>query len=112
MNEVSQDDLSRVDETVPGDYIVITPSTGDAIMKTRLVRIGNSRGVRLPKPLIEQAGLHDEVELEVRHGAIVITPADGPRKGWEEAAKQMAQRREDDLIDTEGSRFDEEEWHW
>ncbi len=46
-------------------------------MKTRLVSIGNSRGVRLPKPLIEEAGLSDEVEIRVRAGAIVIAP--GPR---------------------------------
>jgi antitoxin MazE len=46
--------------------------------KARLVRIGNSRGVRLPKPLIEQAGLSDEVELDVRDGAIVIRASNGP----------------------------------
>ncbi len=43
-------------------------------MKARLVRIGNSRGVRLPKPLIEEAGLSDEVELQVRDGSVVIRP--------------------------------------
>jgi len=58
-------------------------------MKTRLVRIGNSRGIRLPKPLIVQAGLTDEVELYVRDGAIVIERASTPRAGWAEAANQM-----------------------
>lgn len=60
-------------------------------MKARLVRIGNSRGVRLPKPLIEEAGLGDEVELHVREGAVVIMSTARPRAGWGEAAKQMRQ---------------------
>lgn len=60
-------------------------------MKARLLRIGNSRGVRLPKPLIEEAGLGDEVELHVREGAVVIMPTARPRAGWGEAAKQMRQ---------------------
>jgi len=48
-------------------------------MKTRLVRIGNSRGVRLPKTIIAQAGLTDEVELNVRDGAVVIARATSAR---------------------------------
>ncbi len=82
-------------------------------MKSKLVRIGNSRGVRLPKPLIEQAGLADEVELRVRAGAIIISPANGPRDGWTEAAKQLRERKEDGLIDgPTPTRFDGEEWQW
>jgi antitoxin MazE len=82
-------------------------------MKARLIRIGNSRGVRLPKPVIEQAGLTDEVELRVREGAVVIMPAAGPRSGWADAAKLMRERGEDRLIgDVTPSRFDNEEWEW
>ncbi len=82
-------------------------------MKARLVRIGNSRGVRLPKPLIAQAGLTDEVELRVRDGAIVIERASSPRAGWSEAAKEMHERDEDLLLDPlTPSRFDEKEWQW
>ena len=82
-------------------------------MKSKLVRIGNSRGVRLPKPLIEQAGLADEVELRVREGAIVISPANGPREGWAEAAKELRERKEDRLVDgVTPTRFDDEEWQW
>ncbi len=55
-------------------------------MKARLVRIGNSRGIRLPKPLIEQAGLTDEVELRMQAGVITIRAATGARAGWAEAA--------------------------
>jgi antitoxin MazE len=64
-------------------------------MKTRLIRIGNSRGVRLPKPLILQAGLTDDVELRVREGAIVIASAGRPRAGWAEAARLGHERGDD-----------------
>ncbi|MBI4719796.1 MAG: AbrB/MazE/SpoVT family DNA-binding domain-containing protein, partial [Chitinivibrionia bacterium] len=52
-------------------------------MKTRLVQIGNSRGVRLPKLIIEEAGLNDEVDLQVLEGAVIIRPLRAPRTGWE-----------------------------
>lgn len=82
-------------------------------MKARLVRIGNSRGVRLPKPLIEEAGLEDEVELLVREGAIVIASTRRPRTGWAAAAKRMRGRGEDGLLDPPvATRFGEEEWKW
>ncbi|OGQ93282.1 MAG: AbrB family transcriptional regulator [Deltaproteobacteria bacterium RIFOXYA2_FULL_55_11] len=76
-------------------------------MKARLVRIGNSRGVRIPKPLIEEAGLTDEVEVRARQGAVVITPTEKPRSGWAEAAKQLRKRGEDRLLDeSTPTRFD------
>ncbi len=82
-------------------------------MKTRLVRIGNSRGIRLPKLAIEEAGLSEDVELRVQPGAITIRPAVGPRAGWSEAAKLMRARGDDRLLDVPTpTRFDEEEWTW
>jgi antitoxin MazE len=82
-------------------------------MKTRLVRIGNSRGVRLPKTIIAQAGLTDEVELGVRDGAVVIARATSARSGWADAARQMRQRDEDRLLDAPTpTLFDEQEWQW
>lgn len=82
-------------------------------MKARLVQIGNSRGIRLPKPLIEEVGLEDEVELHVREGAIVIVPANGPRTGWEDAAREMHERDEDQLLEPAvPTHFDAEEWEW
>ena len=79
-------------------------------MKTRLVRIGNSRGVRLAKPLLEQAGLEDEVEIRVQPGAVIITAAESPRAGWAEAAVKYGPGR---LLDApSATRFDDEEWAW
>jgi antitoxin MazE len=82
-------------------------------MKTRLVRIGNSRGVRLPKTIIAQAGLTDEVELGVQDGAVVIARTTSARSGWADAARQLRQRDEDRLLDPPTpTRFDEKEWEW
>ena len=81
------------------------------MMKTKLVSIGNSRGVRLPKPLILQAGLTEEVTLRVRDGAIIISRTNSARDGWSDAAKTMRRRGEDKLLDPITSTcFDEKEW--
>ena len=82
-------------------------------MKARLVRIGNSRGVRLPKTIIAQAGLTDEVELGVRDGAVVIARVTSVRSGWAASARQMHHCDEDRLLDAPTlTRFDEKEWKW
>jgi antitoxin MazE len=82
-------------------------------MKARLVRIGNSRGVRLPKPLIEEARLGEDVEISARDGEIVIRCAESPRHGWREAAELLRERREGDLLDAPTpTRFDDVEWEW
>jgi len=82
-------------------------------MKARLVRIGNSRGIRLPKPLIEEAGLEEDVEVRVRKGAVVITSSRRARAGWAEAARQLRERGGDRLLDRpSATRFDVEEWEW
>ena len=82
-------------------------------MKTRIVQIGNSRGIRLPKVLLEEAQLADEVELRAERGRIVIRAAGRPRAGWAAAARRMRERGEDRLLDPlTSTRFDEEEWKW
>ncbi len=82
-------------------------------MKSRIVQIGNSRGVRLPKALLDEAQLVDEIELQAAPGRIVIRKADRPRSGWAVAARLMHERNEDRLIDpATATRFDEKEWKW
>ena len=82
-------------------------------MRTRIVRIGNSRGVRIPKPLLEEAGLEDEVKLTLGPAGILISPAGTPRSDWAEAAGLVRERGEDGLLDAHVStRFDESEWEW
>ena len=82
-------------------------------MKAKLIQIGNSRGVRLPKPLIEEAGLDIEVDIRVRKGEIVISPLGKPRSGWEAAAKHIHELKADVLLDRETATiFDRDEWQW
>ncbi len=84
-------------------------------MKARIIRIGNSQGVRIPKLLLEQSGLGEEVELEVQPDQIIIRRAGRPRQGWAEAFQEMATQGDDALLDAEsvgGSGWDEEEWEW
>ncbi|MGO9467754.1 MAG: AbrB/MazE/SpoVT family DNA-binding domain-containing protein [Isosphaeraceae bacterium] len=68
-------------------------------MKTRIVRIGNSQGIRIPKPLLEQAGLSGEVEMIARDDSLIIRPARRPREGWTAAFQEMARRGDDGLLD-------------
>ncbi|HET6572214.1 MAG TPA: AbrB/MazE/SpoVT family DNA-binding domain-containing protein [Fimbriiglobus sp.] len=84
-------------------------------MKTRIVPIGNSRGIRIPKPLLEQTGLSGEVEISAEDDALVIRPAKKPRAGWATAFQQMALRGDDALLDDVPpslSGWDEDEWEW
>ena len=81
--------------------------------KTRIVRIGNSRGIRVPKVLLDQAQLPDEVELHAEPGRLVVRGARRPRMGWAEAAQEMSKQRHDGLLDeSTATRFDREEWKW
>lgn len=82
-------------------------------LHTRLVPIGNSRGLRIPKPLLTQLHLEDEVTLEVQDGALIVRPAAHPRAGWEEAATLLAARGEDALLDPETpTAWEAEDWQW
>jgi len=82
-------------------------------MRVQLTRIGNSRGVRIPKPLIEQCGLGDEVELRVTAQGLVIAPHRPARRGWKQAFVADRPSREDLLLKAlPASAFDREEWEW
>ncbi len=81
-------------------------------MKTKLVRIGNSQGVRLPKAFIEEARLTDDIEVSLEAGAVVLrSAAPHPRAGWE-AAFEAAGADDLDPEDFPASDWDEEEWTW
>jgi antitoxin MazE len=81
--------------------------------KTRIVRIGNSRGIRIPKTLLEEAELRDEVELHAEPGRLVVEAVRHARKGWAAAAQRMRNRSDDGLLDEPTTtRFDREEWEW
>jgi antitoxin MazE len=83
-------------------------------MKTELIRIGNSRGVRIPKPLIEQCGLGKTVELRVSDDCLIISSERTARQGWEEAFRAVANTTSDELMleATEPNEFDRKDWRW
>lgn len=84
-------------------------------MKARIVKIGNSQGVRIPKLLLERSNLAEEVELEAQDHQIIIRSARQPRHGWESEFRAMAERGDDELLDKDLpvlTRWDEEEWQW
>ena len=81
--------------------------------KTRIVKIGNSRGIRVPRALLEQANLREDVELYAEPGRIIVVSADAPREGWAAAARAVRDRDDDVLRDpAPATRFDKDEWKW
>ncbi len=81
--------------------------------RTRIVRIGNSKGIRVPKALLDQAQLPEEVELYAQQGRIVVRAARRSRTGWAEAARTIPHSGTNKLVDEPTpTRFDQEEWAW
>jgi antitoxin MazE len=82
-------------------------------MRIELVRIGNSRGIRIPKPLIEQCGFSDTVELLIEKDRLIIAADRPARQGWTEAfAKAHRVESEPLLARVPANEFDDEEWTW
>lgn len=85
-------------------------------MITKVVKIGNSRGIRIPKSLISQSGLTEEVELELGNGQIIIKSLSNNRANWDSAFKKMARNKDDVLMEPRtqynASDWDKEEWEW
>jgi len=80
-------------------------------MQAKLISIGNSRGVRLPKAVVEQAGLTDELDIKVAGDAVIIRSAKRPRENWESAAAVCHQSGEDQFPDWDATAGDfEGEW--
>ena len=84
-------------------------------MRARIVKIGNSQGIRLPKPILEQLKINEDVEIEVENNQIVIRPVANPRDGWDDAFRLMGESGDDGLIDGDQNithTWDEAEWQW
>ena len=82
-------------------------------MKGLIIRMGNSRGIRLPKTLLHKARLEGKVELQAEPGRILISKPAKPRAGWAKPARRMRERGEDQLLDQPTpTRFDTEERKW
>ena len=85
------------------------------IIRTRIIKIGNSQGVRIPKLLLDQTDLGEEVELELQQNQIVIRSAHRARANWEELFRAMAECGDDKLLDSAvmvTTTWDKDEWEW
>jgi len=84
-------------------------------MKTQIIQIGNSQGIRIPKVLLEDSGLSGEVALEVTEAGLLIRRTNKARANWEEMFRAMAENDHDEMLDAEiqiPTGFDEKEWRW
>ena len=79
----------------------------------KIVRIGNSRGLRIPKALLDEAGLTDDVELRAEPGRLTASAVRFPRAGWADAAREARAAGDDRLLDPPSPNdFDERDWRW
>ena len=84
-------------------------------VKTRIIQIGNSQGIRIPKPILEQLGFTDEVVLEILPDQLIIRSVQQPRQRWDEAFKAMAEAGDDHLLDDDSltlTEWEENAWEW
>lgn len=84
------------------------------MVKAKLISIGNSKGIRLPKTLIEQCKFDETVELSVCEDGMLVSPIKKPRAGWSESFKKMAESHDDVLLEIpdESTQWDRDEWEW
>lgn len=85
-------------------------------MKTKVIKIGNSKGIRIPRHILEQSGLKNEVEIEVKNKSIILKPTIKDRENWDIAFQEMSKNNDDILLEKESlenlTSWDKEEWEW
>ena len=82
-------------------------------IKTRIVKIGNSQGIRIPKLLLEQSGIDTEVEIEIQDDRLIVRSASRSRVGWDKSFAAMAEQKDDVLLDrVNTTEWDRTEWEW
>jgi len=81
-------------------------------MKTQIIQIGNSQGIRIPKVLLEESRISGDVDLELHPDGILIRKAQRPRDGWVEAFEAIAENDEDEIQASPAAEFEKKEWQW
>jgi antitoxin MazE len=86
----------------------------DMTIRTRIIKIGNSQGIRIPKILLKQTGINTEVEIAVQGDHLTIRTVPQVRCGWDEAFATMAEHGDDQLLDADvgATAWEQSEWHW
>ncbi len=81
-------------------------------MHAHLIRIGNSKGIRIPAAILKACRIENDVDIEVADGKLIITPISAPREGWNEAFIAMRAAEDDTLYLDEITEEDTEDWTW
>ena len=82
-------------------------------MKSKVIKIGNSRGIRIPGVVLEQVGMVDEVELIVEGNQLIIQPVQKARADWDARFSEMHANGDDTLMDENiSTEWDDSEWTW
>ena len=82
-------------------------------MRTNIIQIGNSQGIRIPKPVLQHCHLEGEIELEVRGEEVVLHALRKPRQDWEKKIKEADSLKKSKIENLDfQNEWDEEEWQW
>ena len=81
-------------------------------MQTDVVKIGNSKGIRIPAIILKECKIANKVEMEVQDGKIIIIPVSNPRKNWGDQFKEMRKNGDDKLLIDDTSDINLEDWEW
>ena len=81
-------------------------------MKVGIISIGNSKGIRIPKAILEQCRFNKEAELEVQGNALLIKPVKKVREGWDKSFQLMHERKEGALVINDALDIEMENWEW
>lgn len=82
-------------------------------MHVNIVPIGTSKGIRIPKAILEQLHIKGSVNMEIRGSSIILKPQiENPRQGWEDACQKMHELKDDQLLYDETVDLDFEGWEW
>lgn len=82
-------------------------------MLVSVIPIGNSKGIRLPKAILEQLNVSDKLDLEVEDQRIILSPlSKEPRDGWYDSFMKMRDERQDNLLIAEPNDTEGFEWEW
>jgi antitoxin MazE len=83
------------------------------MIRSKVIKIGNSKGIRIPRALLEQAGLTNEVEMTVEGNKLIIHSLRSIRQDWSAHFATMSENGDDQLLDqTSSTQWEEDEWTW
>jgi len=81
-------------------------------MLINLIKIGNSKGIRIPSYIIKECNIKDKIELEIAENTITIRAVENPRADWESGFQKMHKNKDDKLVIDEEIDINAGDWEW